>query len=153
MAGRLPLLAALRAACPGVPVRLHDDAVAVAVGEHWRGAGRGGADLLGTVVPTGVGGGVVLGGRVLQGRTGNAGHVGHLVVEPDGPRCGCGGRGCLEAVARGHARTPTGRPGEPAQPAYGSSETTVTEIERGPNTTTSPARRPVMAWPSGDSGE
>jgi predicted NBD/HSP70 family sugar kinase len=51
------------------------------------------------VVSTGVGGGIVLDGRVVDGRTGNAGHVGHVVVEPDGPACHCGGRGCLETVA------------------------------------------------------
>ncbi|HEU0103762.1 MAG TPA: ROK family protein [Mycobacteriales bacterium] len=98
-----PLLPALRAAYPGLPVRMHNDAVAVAVGEHWKGAGRGVPDLLGMVASTGVGGGIVTGGRVLPGRSGNAGHVGHLVVEVDGPACGCGGRGCVEAVARGPA--------------------------------------------------
>jgi glucokinase len=59
--------------------------------------------MLGMVVSTGVGGGLVLGDRVVAGASGNAGHVGHVVVEPDGPPCGCGGRGCLEAVARGPA--------------------------------------------------
>ena len=87
----------------GVPVRLHNDAVCAAVAEHWRGAGRGCPDMLGMVVSTGVGGGVVLADRVVDGASGNAGHVGHLVVDPDGPECGCGGRGCLEAVARGPA--------------------------------------------------
>lgn len=97
-----PLRARLAAEL-GVPVRLHNDAVCAAVAEHWRGAGRGHPDMLGMVVSTGVGGGVVLAGRVVDGRSGNAGHVGHVVVEPDGPVCGCGGRGCLEAVARGPA--------------------------------------------------
>jgi glucokinase len=55
------------------------------------------------VVSTGVGGGLILDGRLRDGATGNAGHIGHIVVEPDGPSCGCGGRGCLEAVARGPA--------------------------------------------------
>ena len=94
---------ALRAKYAGLPVRIHNDVVALVVGEHWRGAGRGVDDLLGMVVSTGVGGGVVLRGRVVDGRTGNAGHVGHLVVDPDGPACGCGGRGCVEAIARGPA--------------------------------------------------
>ena len=94
---------ALRARYDGLPVRIHNDVVALVVGEHWRGAGRGVDDLLGMVVSTGVGGGAVLGGRVVDGATGNAGHVGHLVVDPDGPECGCGGRGCVEAVARGPA--------------------------------------------------
>lgn len=98
-----PLRDALTERYPGVPVRVHNDAVCFAVGEHWRGAGAGTPDLLGVVVSTGVGAGVVLGGRVLDGGTGSAGHLGHVVVEPDGPECGCGGRGCLEAVARGPA--------------------------------------------------
>ena len=98
-----PLRSALAERYGGAPVRLHNDAVCVAVGEHWRGAGRGVDDLLGMVVSTGVGGGLVLGGRLVDGPSGNAGHVGHVVVEPDGPVCACGGRGCLEAVARGPA--------------------------------------------------
>jgi glucokinase len=98
-----PLRDALAEHYPGVPVRVHNDAVCVALGEHARGAGRGVPDLLGVVVSTGVGAGVVLGGRVLDGPTGSAGHLGHVVVEPDGPLCGCGGHGCLEAVARGPA--------------------------------------------------
>ena len=98
-----PLLQQLREAHPGLPVRMHNDAVAVAVGEHWRGAGRGTADLLGMVVSTGVGGGIISGGGVLTGRSGNAGHIGHAVIDPAGPACGCGGRGCVEAFARGPA--------------------------------------------------
>ena len=98
-----PLRERLREAYGDVPVRVHNDAVCVAVGEHWRGAGRGVDDLLGMVVSTGVGGGLVLGGRLVDGPSGNAGHIGHVVIEPDGPPCGCGGRGCLEAVARGPA--------------------------------------------------
>ncbi|MET8002510.1 ROK family protein [Nonomuraea glycinis] len=101
-----PLRARLAARFPGLPVRIHNDAVCVAVAEHWQGAGRGSADMLGMVVSTGVGGGLILGGRLINGGTGNAGHIGHVVVEPEGgPRCGCGGHGCLEAVARGPALT------------------------------------------------
>jgi glucokinase len=85
----------------GVPVRLHNDAVCVAVAEHWLGAGRGRGNVLGMVVSTGVGGGLVLDGHLVAGGSGNAGHVGHLVVDPAGPPCACGGRGCLEAVASG----------------------------------------------------
>lgn len=118
----LPLRAEVAARFPGVPVRLHNDAVCLAVAEHWRGAGRGVDDVLGMVVSTGVGGGLVLGGRLVDGATGNAGHVGHVVVDPEGPHCGCGGRGCLEAVARGPAlpvwaREQGWRPGEPAATA------------------------------------
>ncbi|MEU5868971.1 MULTISPECIES: ROK family protein [unclassified Nonomuraea] len=101
-----PLRARLSGRFPGLPVRLHNDAICLAIAEHWQGAGRGSADMLGMVVSTGVGGGLILDGRLINGGTGNAGHIGHVVVEPDGgPRCGCGGHGCLEAVARGPALT------------------------------------------------
>jgi glucokinase len=85
-----------------VPVRLHNDAVCMVVGEHAEG-GWGVDDLLGIVVSTGVGGGVISRGRLLDGARGNAGHIGHVVVDPEGPPCGCGGRGCAEAIARGPA--------------------------------------------------
>lgn len=98
-----PLSARLTEHFAGAEVRLHNDAVAVAVGEHWAGAGRGARALLGVVVSTGVGAGLVLDGRVLAGPTGNAGHLGHVVVDPRGPACECGGQGCAEAVARGPA--------------------------------------------------
>ena len=82
-------------------VLIHNDAVGLAVGEHWKGAGVGTSNLLGITVSTGVGGGLILDGRLYHGFSGNAGHVGHVVVEPDGPVCACGGRGCLEAIASG----------------------------------------------------
>jgi glucokinase len=96
-----PLRRRLQERYPDVPVRLHNDAVCVAVGEHWRGAGRGADNVLGMVISTGVGGGLVMAGRLIDGASGNAGHVGHVVVDPDGPLCTCGGRGCLEAIASG----------------------------------------------------
>ena len=98
-----PLRQRLRERFPGMTVRLHNDAICLTVGEHWRGAGRGRRTMLGMVVSTGVGGGLVLDGRLINGATGNAGHIGHVVVEPGGPPCTCGGRGCLEAIARGPA--------------------------------------------------
>jgi len=98
-----PLRERLRERFGGIPVRLHNDAICMAVGEHWRGAGRGRRNLLGMVVSTGVGGGLVQDGRLINGATGNAGHIGHVVVDPTGPFCVCGGRGCLEAIARGPA--------------------------------------------------
>jgi glucokinase len=94
-------VAAMIPGVPGVPVRLGGDGVCMALGEHWRGAGRGARFLLGMVVSTGVGGGLVLDGVPYTGRTGNAGHVGHVVVEQDGRPCACGGRGCVETVAAG----------------------------------------------------
>ena len=96
-----PLRDRVVAAVPDVPVLLAGDGICMAVGEHWRGAGRGVDFMLGMVVSTGVGGGLVLNGVPYQGRTGNAGHVGHVVVDPDGQPCHCGGRGCVETVAAG----------------------------------------------------
>lgn len=91
------------AVVPGVPVRLGGDGVCMALGEHRHGAGRGTRSMLGMVVSTGVGGGLVLDGAPFHGRTGNAGHVGHVVVDPGGQRCRCGGRGCVETIASGPA--------------------------------------------------
>jgi len=91
------------AAHTGLPTAVDNDAKALALGEGWRGAAAGRHDFLAMVVSTGVGGGIVLEGRLLDGRLGNAGHVGHIVVEPEGRACGCGGRGCLEAEASGLA--------------------------------------------------
>jgi glucokinase len=99
-----PLRGRLAERFGGIPVRVHNDAICMAAGEHWRGAGRGKNNMLGMVVSTGVGGGLVLDGRLIAGASGNAGHIGHVVVDPDdGPPCVCGGRGCLEAIARGPA--------------------------------------------------
>lgn len=84
-------------------VRMIGDAVAVAIGEHWRGAARGRRNVLGMVISTGVGGGVILDGRAIIGTTGNAGHIGHMSVDPFGPDCVCGGKGCLEAIASGRS--------------------------------------------------
>ena len=84
-------------------VFVDNDAKALALGEGWVGAARGVRDYLGMVVSTGVGGGIVLDGRLLDGAAGNAGHIGHVIVEPNGRECGCGARGCLEAEASGTA--------------------------------------------------
>ncbi len=94
-----------------LPVVVDNDAKALALGEGWLGAAQGVSDYLAMVVSTGIGAGIVLDGRLLEGRTGNAGHIGHVVVEPDGRRCRCGGQGCLEAEASGLAiAARTGRP-------------------------------------------
>lgn len=98
-----PLRDRVAAAVPGLPVVLAGDGVCMALAEHWIGAGRD-ADaqfMLGMVVSTGVGGGLVFDGAPYSGRTGNAGHVGHVVVELDGRPCACGGHGCVETVASG----------------------------------------------------
>jgi len=95
-----PLLDLVRAAA-GVPAVLAGDGVCAALGEHWLGAGRGARAMLGMVVSTGVGGGLVLDGRPYAGPTGNAGHIGHIVVDLDGDACPCGSRGCVETIASG----------------------------------------------------
>jgi glucokinase len=87
----------------GLPVTIDNDAKALARGEGWVGAAAGVRDYIGMVVSTGIGGGIVLDGRLLDGAGGNAGHVGHVIVEPDGAICGCGARGCVEAEASGTA--------------------------------------------------
>ena len=98
-----PLIAqtALHPAVGERPLTLAGDAVAMAAGEHLYGAAVGHANALCMVVSTGVGGGLVLGGRVMPGPTGNAGHIGHITVDLDGEPCPCGGRGCLERLASG----------------------------------------------------
>ena len=99
----------------GLDVHIDNDAKALALGEGWRGAARGRDSYLAMVVSTGVGGGIVLDGRLLDGDEGNAGHIGHLVVVPDGRPCVCGSRGCLEAEASGTAIA--ARTGAPAKDA------------------------------------
>ncbi len=97
----------------GVPCAIDNDAKAFALGEHWLGAGRGARALLGIVVSTGVGAGIVIDGQLVHGASGQAGHLGHVVADPDGPPCECGARGCVEAIASGSALERRGR-GEPA---------------------------------------
>ena len=105
-----PLRARLEAST-GLPTFVDNDAKALALGEGWKGAAAGERDFIAMVVSTGVGGGIVLDGRLLDGAAGNAGHIGHVIVEPDGRPCVCGGRGCLEAEASGPSiAAATGRP-------------------------------------------
>jgi glucokinase len=85
----------------GLPTVLAGDGQCFALGEHWLGSGRGSSALLGIVVSTGIGGGLVIDGVPLLGPTGNAGHVGHMSIDPYGERCSCGGRGCVERYASG----------------------------------------------------
>ncbi len=94
----VPLAAALRKDL-GVPVYLENDVNMGTLAEHVLGAGRGARDVVGIFVGTGIGGGIILNGRLHRGRNGSAGEVGHMTVKMGGPRCGCGRRGCLEAVA------------------------------------------------------
>ncbi|GAA2529390.1 MULTISPECIES: ROK family protein [Streptomyces] len=96
-----PLVARVRDAAGGLPVELIGDGVAITAAEHWQGAARGHDNALCMVVSTGVGGGLVLGGRLHPGPTGNAGHIGHISVDLDGDLCPCGSRGCVERIASG----------------------------------------------------
>ncbi|WP_086726538.1 ROK family protein [Streptomyces carpinensis] len=96
-----PLVERARAAAGGLPVELIGDGVAITAAEHWQGAARGHDNALCMVVSTGVGGGLVLGGRLHPGPTGNAGHIGHISVDLDGDPCPCGSRGCVERIASG----------------------------------------------------
>jgi glucokinase len=89
----------------GAPVYLDNDANLAAWGEYIYGAGRGTSDLVYITVSTGIGAGLVLGGRLYRGASYGAGEIGHLTVLPDGPECRCGNRGCLEAIASGTAVT------------------------------------------------
>ena len=88
-----PLLTRLRENME-VPVAIDNDAKALALGEAWFGAGRRFSNFMAMVVSTGVGGGLFVDGKLLDGRNGNAGHIGHVIVEPDGAKCVCGLRGC-----------------------------------------------------------
>ena len=100
-----------------VPVFGDLDAKAFTLAEGWLGAARGERNFLGMVVSTGIGGGIVVDGELLDGASGNAGHIGHVIVDADGNRCGCGARGCLEAEASGLAiHSITGRPA--TEPSY-----------------------------------
>ncbi|MFF2523102.1 ROK family protein [Streptomyces liangshanensis] len=96
-----PLVERVREATGGLPVTLVGDGVAMTAAEHWQGAARGYDNALCMVVSTGVGGGLVLGGKLHPGPTGNSGHIGHISVDLDGDLCPCGGRGCVERIASG----------------------------------------------------
>jgi glucokinase len=84
----------------GVPAFLVNDARAFGLAELRLGAGRGASSMVGLTLGTGVGGVVAIDGRVHQGHDGTAGEIGHQTIDPDGPWCGCGNRGCLESFAR-----------------------------------------------------
>jgi len=96
-----PLRDLVRGLVPDVPVRLRMDGLCITLAEHWLGAGQGVDNLMGMVVSTGVGGGLILGGHTVSGGSGNAGHIGHIEVGGFDDLCACGGHGCLEAIASG----------------------------------------------------
>ena len=120
-----PLRDLVRGLVPNVPVRLRMDGLCITLAEHWLGAGQGVDNLMGMVVSTGVGGGLILGGHTVSGGSGNAGHIGHVEVGGFDDLCACGGQGCLEAIASGPrtvawARTQgwSGETGEDLAAAY-----------------------------------
>jgi glucokinase len=96
-----PLTDQVSAAVPGVPIVLRMDGLCITLAEHWVGAAQGVDNVLGMVVSTGIGGGLILGGRSASGATGNAGHIGHVEVAGFDEPCACGGIGCVEAIASG----------------------------------------------------
>ncbi len=87
----------------GMITHIEHDANAAALAEWWIGAGRGVRDLVYVTISTGIGGGIILGDALLQGHSGTAGEIGHTTIDVDGPRCGCGRPGHLEAMASGPA--------------------------------------------------
>jgi len=96
-----PLRALVASLVPGLPVTLRMDGICIVLAEHWVGAGRGCDNLMGMIVSTGIGGGLILNGRTVAGPTGNAGHIGHVEVGGFDDPCLCGGIGCVEGVASG----------------------------------------------------
>ena len=83
----------------GIPVCLDNDVNAGTFGEFIKGAGRGFRNLMGIFLGTGIGGGLIINGQMYRGANGNAGEVGHMILQTDGPLCGCGQQGCLESLA------------------------------------------------------
>ncbi len=83
----------------GVPVWIENDVNAAVLGEARQGAARGASSVLGVWVGTGIGGGLMVGGELYRGARGAAAEIGHQILLPDGPLCGCGNRGCVEALA------------------------------------------------------
>ncbi|MBP1950349.1 ROK family glucokinase [Virgibacillus litoralis] len=82
-----------------MPVYVQNDANIAVLGENWRGAGEQSRNLIAITLGTGVGGGIIANGTILNGENGTAGEIGHITVEKDGYRCNCGRRGCLETIA------------------------------------------------------
>ena len=87
----------------GMPATLDNDANCAIFGEWWRGAARGASHVVGLTIGTGIGGGIVLAGRVYRGKSDIAGEIGHMTIDLNGRRCKCGNYGCLEAYASGPA--------------------------------------------------
>ncbi len=115
----------------GLPTRVENDANAAALGEHRFGAGRGSRHMLYITVSTGVGGGIIVDGELYSGKGGAAGEFGHVTIDVNGPACGCGADGCLEALASG---TAIAKRGEELAESDGSSILARLRREEGPVT-------------------
>lgn len=96
-------LAARMTALTGLPIKVDNDANCATYGEWWLGAARGGRNVIGVTIGTGVGGGIIIDRQVYHGSTDAAGEIGHITIDLHGRRCGCGNYGCLEAYASGTA--------------------------------------------------
>ena len=99
----VPIRSMLESAFPGPPVTVENDANATALAEWKFGAGKGARNMVFVTMGTGIGAGIILDGQLFRGTNGMAGEIGHQTIKIDGPRCGCGKRGCLEALASGPA--------------------------------------------------
>lgn len=139
----VPLKAELEARL-GVPVDVDNDVRVAVIAEHAAGAGKGVQNMVGIWPGTGVGGGVVLNGQLFRGTNGLAGEIGHITVKAGGPRCSCGGRGHLEALA---SRTAIVR--EIAKAAKRGTATRLAQIVRG-DLTTATSGDLAKAWGRGD---
>ncbi len=89
----------------GIPTFVDNDVNVGTLGEHTYGAGRGVQNIVGIFVGTGIGGGIIMNGELFHGASKTAGEIGHIIVQEGGPKCGCGNRGCLEALASRTAMT------------------------------------------------
>src|SRR2546423_524136 len=117
----------------GIPSFLHHDAHLAALGEHQRGAARGAREVVYVTVSTGIGAGLILRGELYAGAHGIAGEVGHIVVQPNGPLCTCGNRGCVEAIASGTGIARAAReqaPRIPASALHGLDNPTAEDVAR-----------------------
>jgi len=99
----VPIRTMLESAFAGIRVAVENDANATALAEWKFGAGQGTQNMVFVTMGTGIGAGIILGGQLFRGTNGMAGEVGHQTIKMDGPKCGCGKRGCLEAMASGPA--------------------------------------------------
>ncbi|WP_150308513.1 ROK family protein [Planctomonas psychrotolerans] len=96
-----PLRDLVHTIAPDTPITLQMDGMCIALAEQWIGSARGSENVMGMIVSTGIGGGLILNGRTVAGPTGNAGHIGHVEVAGFDDPCACGGFGCVEAIASG----------------------------------------------------